>query len=158
MLNAPQHSGENIMVQCRYCKKETGKSKNYQHLHFHLLYKHGLVAKQYKKMFPKAPIVSERFREKQRALMSVKRQRYKDLAQRQNKWRNKITDNYYRDNYYRDLEPTRENIELLEERIQYLKYGLAAGLRGYEYRKTLLDLRELKSVLDELRNVHEKKR
>lgn len=140
------------MVKCKICLEEAGESKDYQHLHFHLLYKHGMTSRHYKTMYPAAKIVSAKFRQKQRDLMIEKRKRIKDLAKRQSRWRLKK----YHDitEMYRNIEPTIDNIETITQRLQYLGLRLGSGIHGQDYKKTYREYMEAKIALEHLVDLH----
>ena len=133
------------MVKCRMCLEETGKSKDFEHLHFHLLKIHGMVSKEYRQRYPDAHITSSKFRQKQKKLMLERRKNIPDLEERLHRWRHEKPESMDS-----DVEPTMDNIESLTERVQYLKLLLGSGVQGEKYKRAYHEYMEATLLLEHL--------
>lgn len=106
--------------------------------------------KEYKMLFPKVTeLVSKRFRRKCKKAKEKMRLEFRQYGKKGNAWR-----------YEQDLEafesvadfgPNIDDLEFLEEIITKLRYNLACGLKGEEYKKACLRLREAKLRYEQLK-------
>lgn len=133
------------MVKCKICIEEKGESKDFEHLHFHVLKKHGMTSQDYRNQFPDAPITSSKFRQKQRKQMLERRKNIPDLEEKLHRWRNEKPESMDS-----KVEPTMDNIESLTERVQYLKLLLGSGVRGEKYKRAYHEYMEIKMLLEHL--------
>ena len=135
------------MPKCKICIEETGKSDEYDHMHFHLLKKHGMVCRDYKNQFPDAPITSSSFRQKQRKLMVERRKAIPDLQERLNAWRLEGTDSNDPEVFEN---PSIDDLETLKQREEWCRMMLGSGVKGKRYRRIYKDLMECRRALEVL--------
>ena len=131
------------MVRCPICMRERGESADYDQLSAHLRHKHHIDVKRYREMFPGAgEVVSERFRSRCKKAKEKMKNEYRRHGRKGSAWRHEQDLEAYE--AFADLGPNIDDLELLEEVITGLRYSLVCGLRGEEYKKVCLRLREAK--------------
>ena len=135
------------MVKCKICIGETGRSKDFENLHFHLLKKHGMTCKEYKQRYPDAPITSAKFRNNQKELMTERHKQIPDLIEKLQAWRHEETGSHYPDTFEN---PSIDDLEALKEREQWCRMMLGSGIRGQRYKDTYRDLMDCRRALEAL--------
>jgi len=135
------------MVKCKICIEEKGQSKDFQHLHFHLLKIHGMTSRDYRNQFPDAPITSSKFRQKQKKLMTERRKNIPDIDKRLHEWRYKINESHYPEIFEN---PSLDDFEALKEREQWCRMMLGSSVKGERYRRIYRDLMECRRALEVL--------
>jgi len=135
------------MVKCKICLEEKGRSNDYEHLHFHLLKKHGIVCRDYRNQFPGALVTSSSFRLKQKKLMLEKRKNIPDLQKKLHAWRQQKEDPDYEDVY---KNPTIDDLENIKRREEWCRMMLGSGIKGEEYKRIYKDLMDCRVAIEQL--------
>ena len=134
------------MVKCLICIGEKGRSKEYQHLHFHLQKKHGMVVRDYRNQYPNAPVTSPEFKNKQRKLMKQRRKNIPDLEQKLHQWRQQENEIDLDDDFYEN--PSFEDLENIKRREEWCRMMLGSGVKGQQYKRIYKDLMECRQAMD----------